>query len=38
MGVASIGVAALKLKRKFVGIELIEEYFRASENRLMTLQ
>jgi DNA modification methylase len=34
MGVASTGVAALKLNRKFVGIELEETYFKASENRL----
>jgi len=32
--VASTGVAALKLNRKFVRIELEETYFKASENRL----
>jgi site-specific DNA-methyltransferase (adenine-specific)/modification methylase len=35
MGVASTGVAALKNSRKFVGIELVEEYYKASENRLL---
>ena len=34
MGVASTGVASLKLNRKFVGIELEENYFQASEKRL----
>ena len=38
MGVASTGVAALNLNRKFVGIELDENYFAASENRLMNLK
>lgn len=35
MGVASTGVAALKLNRKFVGIELEELYFDASKKRLI---
>jgi site-specific DNA-methyltransferase (adenine-specific)/modification methylase len=35
MGVASTGVAALKLNRKFVGIELEELYFEASKKRLI---
>lgn len=34
MGVASTGVASLNLNRKFVGVELNEEYFDASINRL----
>jgi DNA modification methylase len=34
MGVASTGVASLKLNRKFVGIELEESYFLSSEKRL----
>lgn len=34
MGVASTGVASLKLNRKFVGIELEELYFNASKKRL----
>lgn len=35
MGVASSGVASLKLNRKFVGIELEELYFNASKKRLI---
>jgi len=35
MGVASTGVAALKLKRKFVGIEIEEAFYKASEKRLI---
>jgi DNA modification methylase len=38
MGVASTGVAALKNNRKFVGIELEQEYYHASENRLSKMQ
>jgi site-specific DNA-methyltransferase (adenine-specific)/modification methylase len=34
MGVASTGVAALQLNRKFIGIELVEEYYNASKKRL----
>ena len=34
MGVGSIGVAALKLGRYFIGIEMDESYFKASETRL----
>ena len=34
MGVASTGEASLKLRRKFVGIELEENYYKASEKRL----
>jgi site-specific DNA-methyltransferase (adenine-specific)/modification methylase len=37
MGVASTGVAALKLNRRFVGIELDDQYFNASEKRLMEI-
>jgi len=38
MGVASTGVAALNLNRKFVGIELEGIYFEASENRLLKVK
>jgi len=34
MGVGSIGVASLNLGRRFIGIEINEEYFEASRNRL----
>lgn len=34
MGVGSTGVAALNLKRKFIGFEIEEKYFEASEERL----
>ena len=34
MGVGSIGVAALQLKRKFIGIEINKEYFDAAEKRI----
>ena len=34
MGVGSCGVAALELKRRFLGIEINNEYFAASERRL----
>lgn len=38
MGVGSTGVAALSLDRKFIGIELEEKYFKATEDRLKTVQ
>lgn len=34
MGVASTGVAARQLNRRFIGIEIDEEYFRACEKRM----
>jgi len=34
MGVCSTGVAALNLGRKFIGIEIDEDYFRAAERRI----
>jgi len=34
MGVGSTGVAALEMGRRFVGIEIDEEYFQAAEKRL----
>ncbi|PIU43530.1 MAG: hypothetical protein COS97_00525 [Candidatus Nealsonbacteria bacterium CG07_land_8_20_14_0_80_40_10] len=34
MGVGSTGIAALNLKRKFIGIEIDEKYFKAAEKRL----
>jgi len=34
MGVGSTGVAALELKRKFIGCEIEKEYFDASKKRL----
>jgi site-specific DNA-methyltransferase (adenine-specific)/modification methylase len=34
MGVGSTGVAALNLGRKFIGIEIDENYFRAAERRI----
>ena len=34
MGVGSTGVAALKLGRKFIGVEIDEKYFKAAEKRL----
>ena len=37
MGVGSTGVASLELNRKFIGIEIDEIYFKASEKRLALL-
>lgn len=34
MGVGSTGVAALSLNRRFIGIEIDEEYFKASVKRM----
>ena len=34
MGVGSIGVAALELERRFIGIELDENYFNAAKKRI----
>lgn len=34
MGVGSTGVAALELDRRFVGMELEPEYFKAAKKRL----
>jgi len=34
MGVGSTGVAALEMNRKFIGIEINEEYFKAAQERL----
>jgi DNA modification methylase len=38
MGVGSTGVAALRLGREFIGIEIDENYFQAAENRLKVFQ
>lgn len=38
MGVASTGVAALEMGRKFIGIELEESYFEAGKKRLNDIQ
>lgn len=34
MGVGSTGVAALDMKRRFIGFEINEEYFEAAKNRI----
>jgi len=36
MGSATTGVAAIQLDRRFIGIEISEEYFQMSQNRLQT--
>lgn len=38
MGVGSTGVAALEMGRKFIGIEIDEEYYKAAEKRLVMTQ
>jgi len=38
MGVGSTGVASLKLGRRFIGIEIDESYFKATETRLKVFQ
>ena len=35
MGSGTTGVAAINMKRKFIGIELDEEYFKIAENRIL---
>ena len=34
MGVGSVGVAALSLNRKFIGIEIDQTYFNAAKDRI----
>lgn len=38
MGVGSTGFAAVRLGRKFIGIEIDREYFKAAESRLCAIQ
>ena len=38
MGAGSTGVACLNLKRNFIGIELNQEYFEISKNRLQSVE
>jgi site-specific DNA-methyltransferase (adenine-specific)/modification methylase len=38
MGVGSTGVAALRLGRRFIGVEIDKAYFRATQNRLEAFQ
>ena len=38
MGVGSTGAAALEMNRRFLGIELQEDYFLAAENRLKVVK
>jgi DNA modification methylase len=35
MGSGTTGLAALDLKRKFIGIEMCEEYFNLSRERIL---
>jgi len=37
MGVGSTGVAAIRLSRQFIGIEIDEQYFKAAEERLTSI-
>jgi DNA modification methylase len=34
MGSGTTGLAALQLNRKFIGIEMVEEYFSLSKDRI----
>jgi len=34
MGVGSTGVAAIEVNRKFIGIEISENYFKTAKNRI----
>ncbi len=36
MGVGSIGVAAIELRRKFIGVEIQEDYYAAAKRRIDT--
>ncbi len=38
MGVGSTGVAALEMDRKFIGFELEEDYYSATEKRLKSIE
>ncbi len=38
MGVGSTGVAALEMNRRFIGMEIDEEYFEAAEKRIEQIQ
>jgi DNA modification methylase len=38
MGVGSTGVAAVKNKRKFLGMEIDKKYFSAAKKRLKSVQ
>jgi len=38
MGVGSTGVAALEMDRRFIGVEIDGEYFRAAKKRLKSVQ
>lgn len=37
MGVGSVGVAALNLNRRFIGVEIEDNYFRAAQKRIETV-
>ena len=38
MGVGSTGVAALSLNRRFIGVEISEEYYEAAQKRLQVTE
>ncbi|MBT9131449.1 MAG: Modification methylase DpnIIB [candidate division WS2 bacterium] len=38
MGVGSTGIAALKMNRRFIGIEIERDYFEAAKKRLQQSQ